>query len=229
MFSLSLRIGWNSVKANRVPMLMLWGLAVSLAVAYYWSPAFAERLAPIKDWQAKDGALAAFATQFVFCGVLPAVFLSVVREIKTDHHLLKCVLQSVWSGCWGIVYHWFYAMQARMFGDGHDLATLLAKTVFDEFVWAPFTSVPLTAIFFLWMGSGFSFARTARTCREGFFCRVMLPTLFSNWAIWIPAVMAVYAFPLDLQIQMSGLASCFWTLVCLQLGKRANGTQNGMN
>ena len=223
------RIGWKSVKANRVPMLVLWTLAASLAVAYYRLPGFAELLAPVKDWQARNGAIAAFATQFVFCGVLPAVFLSVVREIRTDRHLLKCVLQSAWSGCWGIVYLWFYAMQTRMFGDGHDLGTLLAKTAFDEFVWSPFTSVPLTSLFFLWMGSGFSFAKTVRTCREGYFRRVMLPTLFSNWTIWIPAVMAVYAFPLDLQIQMLGLVSCFWTLVCLQLGKRAAGTGKGVD
>ena len=115
-----------------------------------------------------------------------------------------------------------------MFGDGHDLGTLLAKTAFDEFVWSPFTSVPLTSLFFLWMGSGFSFAKTVRTCRDGYFRRVMLPALFSNWAIWIPAVMAVYAFPLDLQIQMLGLVSCFWTLVCLQLGKRANDAEIGV-
>ena len=222
-----MRIGWRSISANRVPMLVLWGFAVSLAVAYYRLPGFAGLLSPVKDWQARNGALAAFTTQFLFCGVLPALFLSVVREIKTDHRFLKCALQSVWSGCWGVVYLWFYALQARMFGDGHDLGTLLAKTAFDEFVWSPFTSVPLTALFFLWMGSGFSLAKTIKTCREGFFIRVVLPTLFSNWAIWIPAVMAVYAFPRDLQIQMLGLVSCFWTLVCLQLGERAGCAENG--
>ena len=32
----------------------------------------------------------------------------------------------------------------------------------------------------------------------------------------------VYAFPLDLQVQMLGLVSCFWTLVCLRLGHVAS-------
>lgn len=218
----SIRIGWNSIKANRVPMLVLWVAVLMLVVAYYQVPEFASLLAPVRSWQSRHGAIAAFATQFVFCGVIPAVFLHTVREIRTENTLLKCLLQSVWSGCWGVVYLWFYSLQARMFGEGHDMATLLAKTAFDEFVWSPFTSVPLTSLFFLWMGSGFSFKRAVRTCREGFFGRVILPTLFSNWAVWIPTVMAVYAFPLDLQIFMLGLASCFWTLVCLQLGKRAH-------
>ena len=216
------RIGWNSIRANRVPMLVLWGAVLLLTVAYYHVPGFAGLLAPVREWQARNGALAAFATQFVFCGVLPALFLHAVREIRTDRALLKCLFQSVWCGCWGIVYLWFYAQQTRMFGHGHDLATLLAKTAFDEFVWTPLTAAPLTSLFFLWMESDFLFRRTAQTCREGYFRRVMLPNLLSNWAIWIPAVMAVYAFPLDLQVQMLGFVSCFWTLVCLQLGKRAH-------
>lgn len=112
-----------------------------------------------------------------------------------------------------------------MFGEGHGISTLLAKTAFDEFVWTPFTSVPLTSLFFLWLGSGFSLERTVQTCRRGFFRRVILPTLFSNWAVWIPTVTAIYAFPLDLQIFMLGLVSCFWMLVCLQLGKRAHGAK----
>ena len=218
----SIRIGWASIKANRVPMLVLWVAALMLVVAYYHVPAFAGLLTPVRIWQSRHGATAAFATQFVFCGVIPAVFLHTVRKIRTDHSLPKCLLQSVWSGCWGVVYFWFYAQQARIFGEGHDIATLLAKTALDEFIWSPLLPVPLTSLFFLWMGSGFSFKRTVRTCREGFFGRVMLPTLFSNWAIWIPAVAAVYAFPLELQIFMLGLVSCFWTLVCLQLGKRAH-------
>ena len=203
-------------------MLVLWGTVLLLTGAYYRVPGFAGLLSPLKDWQVRNGAVAAFATQFVFCGFLPAVFLHAVREIRTDRPLLKCLLQSLWSGCWGVVYLWFYALQTRLFGDGHDFMTILSKTVFDEFVWTPLTAAPLTSMFFLWMGSGFSVRRMARTCREGYFRRVMLPNLFSNWAIWIPAVMAVYAFPLDLQVQMLGFVSCFWTLVCLQLGKRAH-------
>lgn len=220
-------IGIASARANLLPMCVLWLMAVSLAVAYYFAPCVADALEPVRQWQEANGVAAAFATQFVFCGMLPAVFLLTVKGIRTDRPLLKAFLQSVWSGCWGVVYLWFYALQARMFGDGHDFPTLLCKMAFDQFVWTPFTAVPLTATFFLWMGSGFSISRTARTCREGYFKRVVLPNLLANWAVWIPAVMAVYAFPRSLQIQMLGLVSCFWSLICLQLGKRAHGGAEG--
>ena len=224
-----LRIAWASIRANRLPMLVLWVSIVSLAAAYWRMPCLADALEPVRLWQERGGALSAFATQFVFCGMLPALFLHSVREIRTEHPLVKCLLQSVWSGCWGIVYLWFYEVQGKMFGDGHTIATLVCKTAFDQFVWTPLLPVPLTSMFFLWMGSGFSFRQAVRTCRGGYFRRVMLPSLVSNWAVWIPAVAAVYAFPRSLQIFMLGLVSCFWTLVCLQLGKRAAGTGKGVD
>lgn len=220
-----LSIAWNSIKANRLPMLVLWIVVIAISVAYWSLPAFASILEPLRRWQEQNGIAAAFTTQFVFCGVVPAIFLSTVREIKTDRHILKCCLQSVWSGCWGIVYLWFYAMQTKMFGSGHDLATLLCKTAFDEFVWTPLVPVPLTAMFFLWMGSGFSLAQTVKTCREGYFRRSVFPTLLSNWVVWIPAVAAVYAFPQNLQILVMGFVACFWNLVCLQLGRRAHSEE----
>ena len=40
--------------------------------------------------------------------------------------------------------------------------------------------------------------------------------LVANWIVWIPVSVAVYAFPLPLQIQLVGLASSFWMLVALR-------------
>jgi hypothetical protein len=45
--------------------------------------------------------------------------------------------------------------------------------------------------------------------------------LTANWIVWIPVMMAVYAFPLPLQIQLIGFASAVWMLVGLQAGARS--------
>ena len=34
--------------------------------------------------------------------------------------------------------------------------------------------------------------------------------LVSNWTVCLPVTMAVYAFPLPLQIQLAGFAGAFW-------------------
>ena len=85
-----IRIGWESVKANRKPMFVVWAAVIALAVAYWRIPGFAGVLEPVRLWQERNGAAAAFTTQLFFCGVLPALFLATVSEIKTNHYLLKC-------------------------------------------------------------------------------------------------------------------------------------------
>jgi hypothetical protein len=216
----SLRIGWESAKANRLPMVILWTLAAVLSVSYRFAPPVAEMLRPLAEMQAKWGPLAGAANQIFFCGVVPGLFMLLVKSIRPDRALAKFALQTLWSGMWGAVYFWFYALQARMFGAGHEWQTLLAKTAFDQFAWTPLVAVPLNGAFYLWMGSGFSFATLANRLRSGFVRTVVLPNLVSSWCVWIPIVAAVYAFPGELQVQVLGLVCSFWSLMCLEIGRR---------
>ena len=216
----SLRIGWESAKKNRLPMVVLWTLAAILAVSYYLAPPVAEVLRPLAELQTKWGPLAGAANQMFFCGVVPGLFMLAAKSIRPDRALPKFALQTLWSGMWGAVYFWFYALQARMFGAGHEWQTLLAKTVFDQFVWTPLVAVPLNGAFYLWMGSGFSFAALAARLRSGFVRTVVMPNLVSSWCVWIPTVAAVYAFPGELQVQVLGLVCSFWSLMCLEIGRR---------
>ena len=218
------RIGIASVRANAIPMLFLWIFAAALSVSYHFAPCVAAALQPLWRFQCDYGAWAAFANQFFFCGVIPAVFLLTVPSIRTRYPLLKALAQSLWCGAWGVVYLWFYGAQTRLFGTGHDWATLAAKTAFDQFVWSPFVSVPLSSVFFLWLGSDFSRTGLRAKVRTGFVKRIVLPNLISSWCVWIPAVSAVYALPLPLQVQTLGLVGSFWALMCLQIGKRVSAS-----
>jgi len=70
-------------------------------------------------------------------------------------------------------------------------------------------------------GSGATFRSGARVEWPRLFYRdLVAPNLVSNGCVWIPVSMAVFAFPLPLQIQVSGFAAAFWTLMCLQIGVR---------
>ena len=218
-----LRIGWMSAKANRLPAAVLWGVALAMVLAYYNVPWFTSVLEPLRRFQVNYGVVAAIVNQVFFCGLVPCAFMLTVVEIRTGHPILKAVLQSFWCGMWGVVYVGLYGLQCRMFGTGHDFVTLLEKTAFDQFVWSPLVPVPLSAVFFLWMGNDFSISLTRARCRNGFIMRVWLPNMVSSWCVWIPVGFAIYAFPVDLQVQILGLVSSFWALMCLQLGKRVSG------
>ena len=217
--SVSFRLGWGSVRANAVPMVALWLMSVGMVTGYYLLPEARTVFDRLGRFQRDYGIWAGFVSQFVFCGVIPCAFRLLVADVRTEHPVLKSFLQSLWCGCWGIVYVGFYGLQARLFGSGSDFATLAAKTAFDQFVWSPFLPVPCTAFFCLWMENGFSVRTAARKFRDDFVRRVWLANLLPNWCIWIPAVLAIYAFPTVLQVQILGLVGSFWALVSLRLAR----------
>ena len=210
----------ESAVANAVPALVLWTFAAGLAAAYRLSPAVVSFLGPVAQWQERNGFASAFVSQFVFCGLVPCVFLLAVKSIATNRPVVKSLVQSLWCGIMGMACWWFYGVQAWLFGTGCDIATLLAKTVFDQFVWTAFFVSPLGSAFFVWLGCDFSVAATICTFRQGFVRRVVMPNLIANWFVWIPVVAAIYAFPRPLQIHILSLVASFWVLLCLQIGCR---------
>ena len=74
----ALSVGLRSVRANAVPMAVLWAIAVALVLAYHAIPAVAAALEPISRWQTAGGWGAAFLNRVVFCGLLPGVFMVTV-------------------------------------------------------------------------------------------------------------------------------------------------------
>ena len=214
------RIGLSAAKANVLPMTVLWTVAAALVLGYYLVPGVSGLLQPVAEWQVAWGVWAAIANQLFFSVAIPTAFVLTVKRIKTERPFAKMACQTLWAASCAVVYVWFYGFQCRMFGTGHDLSTLFAKTAFDQFVWTPIVMAPLSSIFFLWLGCGFSFSATFVACRGRFVRKVVLPNLLSNWCVWLPVMFAIYAFPRNLQVQVLGLVGSFWTLLQLQIGKR---------
>lgn len=220
------RVGYRAIKANALPMLVLWILAAATVVAYYASPAFAATLEPLRRFQVENGWLAAFANRMFFCGILPGVFLVAVRSIRPRRPCLTVAFQTLWCGVWGIACDFFYRFQCVLFGSGLDFQTLLLKTCVNQFVWTVFIIAPVNAAFFFWLGRDCSVKRMRKDWPPHFLRDVYAPNLLSNWCVWIPVFFAIYAFPLPLQVQLSGIVGCFWSLVCLRVGA-FSGLQRG--
>ena len=68
------RIGWETLKANAVPMVVLWTMAGSLVVGYYCLPGMRAVLDVLGRSQKSYGVWAGFVSQLFFCGVIPCVF-----------------------------------------------------------------------------------------------------------------------------------------------------------
>ena len=216
-----LKIGWESAKANAVPMVILWAVAACLIVGYYCVPGVADGFKPLARWQRESGWSAAFLNLFVFCGVIPGVFIWSIRELRPKYPFATLLVQSIWCGAWGVANNEVYAALSRWFGSGTDIGTLLLKTAVDQFVWTVFVIAPLDAVFFFWLGRDFSLARVRAEWPRSFVHGVVLPNLLANWIVWITVLCVIYAFPLPLQIQLAGIVGSIWTLLCLQIGRRS--------
>ena len=218
----AIRIGWASVRACWLPMVVLWILSMVTVAAYYTCPGFAALLEPLRHWQVESGCLESFLSRFFFCGVLPGVFLVTVKAIRPKYAYWSALAQGLWGGVGGIVYDFIYRGQSWLFGDGTDGQTLLFKMLVDQFVITVVYTAPVNACVYFWFSRDFSFRRFKAEFPRPFLTRALLPNLVTNWCVWIPVVTAIYAFPQQLQIQVSGFACAFWTLACLQISSRSH-------
>ena len=94
----SLGIALKSIRANLVPMAVLWLLAALTVWGYYRLPPFAAILEPLAKWQHETGWPAAVVNRTVFCGLLPGAFLLTVCSIRPRHPWRTVVANCLWMG-----------------------------------------------------------------------------------------------------------------------------------
>ena len=125
----------------------------------------------------------------------------------------------------GVEVDLFYTLQNHLFGNGHDPATIIAKTFVDQFIYVTLWAAPSLSLVFLWKEQGFSLARSRRRLTREFFLLRIPTVIISNWFIWIPAVSMIYLMPPSLQIPMFILALCFFVLLLAFLSKEGRATE----
>lgn len=216
----AIRIGLASARANVVPMVVLWAMAGALVVGYYFVPGIERGLEPVRQWQTDCGWVAAFLNRFVFCGILPGVFMLTMKTLSVPRPGLAIAAQTLWSGICGIVSGWMFELHALWFGTGTDFGTLCVKTAMQQFVWTPFFFAPVGALVYFWIGRDFSWGRCKTDYSQNFWWKTVLPNLFANWVVWFPCSMLVHMFPTALQIQLTGFVNAYFCLVLLWIGRR---------
>lgn len=210
-----------SVRANFVPMVVLWMLAAAFLALYYWVPGGSTLFGPLVTWQTQGGCLAAFLNRVLFLAVLPGVFLVSVKSIRPPRPHLTIVAYALWGGAWGVFDDVFFTFLAECFGHGTDLGTLILKTLVGQLVGTILVGLVPGTLFFRWVAADFSIRRVRAEWPRRFFSDACLSLLLANWIVWIPVNVCTFAFPLPLQIQLVGLAGSFWMLVGLQAGRAA--------
>ncbi|EDY81903.1 hypothetical protein VDG1235_1523 [Verrucomicrobiia bacterium DG1235] len=214
------RLCWDGVRANFLPGLVLQVIACVIVGVYYLMPEFRFAYDWVGEVKVEYGYLYSALTTAVYGGLIPFLYLWAVGHVKRGEVLavgLFFVLFWMWKG---MEVDLLYRVQAMMFGDGNDFGTVSKKVSFDQLVYCPLWSAPVTALFYRWKDCGFSWMRFKATVDRKLFFVEIPSVLVSIWIVWIPGTAFIYSMPPALQLPLFTLVLCFFVLLVSVLGKK---------
>lgn len=200
-----------AVKANLLPGMVLWAALGLFLLAYALSPVVQDSMAAWVSIKAHGGLAFAFGSFVTFAVLLPEALDQLVLR-KKGTGLAELLYAVVVFGSLGVTVDLFYGLQAVWFGEGSDWATILKKTVVDQFVFAPVTQFIVLALF-QWRDNRFEARTWAHVWTAEFWVQQFLPVQIALWCVWIPSIMAVYFMPTTLQFPVMSVILTFWMLI----------------
>jgi hypothetical protein len=196
------------------PFLLIQGAAVLLVIAYRASASV--RAACDAAAAAKTHGGLPFAA---LTGVLAGGWLPELAKLIADPEARRArgrgvtlMFNTVFFAVNGIVVDLLYRLEAVLFGREGTLGTVVAKVLFDQFVFSP-AWLFVIVVLYAWKKQDFSFRQTRPLLRDRFYRRRVLPLLLPNWCFWIPMVSIIYALPSALQFLLFLLVFAAWSLI----------------
>lgn len=211
--STALQKGKQAAWRNRWPGAALWLFGVAIVAGYFSFAPVRSGLEAIGDYKVRFGLAFSIVSTAIFGGLLP-----VVLRMFTDRKSQK----AFWGILVGNVTFWalkgaeidlFYRLQAWMFGDDNSVTTIACKVFVDMVVYAPLVGLLNCVLFYFWQDNDYSIKKTRIALGTNWYVRKVLPALISNWCVWLPSAILIYALPLALQLPVQNLILCFWVLV----------------
>ena len=216
MFATSLA----TAKANLRPGVLLWIVGCVVVGAFYFLEPARPIFDAVGDAKLRYGYWFSLVSTATFAGLVPWSLQFLQRGRKPDYSLARLVFLLVLWAEKGVEVDLFYRVQSWLFGDDVSALTVVAKVLVDQLVYAPLLGLLTVVLAMAWADAGYSLRRLRRRLSGGGFCRLYLPALLSNNAVWIPGVSLIYILPLQLQVPMQNLVACFWALVLMSMSDR---------
>ncbi|MEM9252704.1 MAG: hypothetical protein AAGB29_10180 [Planctomycetota bacterium] len=207
--------GWRALRANALPGLILWGVAVAVVAGYYLVDPVTDaldRLGAVKD---HHGFAYSAVSTALFAGVIPWV----VTRLRSGPHgqgrLIAGLFIVLFWAEKGLEVDLFYRFQSWLFGHGTSVGTIVGKVLFDMLVYMPIWAVPSTIAGYRMERYNWHLGRWWRSLTGRWVAYEVLPIIIANWAVWVPAIVGIYLLPSPLQLPMQNLVLCLWALMLL--------------
>jgi hypothetical protein len=73
------------------------------------------------------------------------------------------------------------------------------KILVDQLVFAPLFALPLVVVWFAWQKNSYRWGRTRAALTPSVFFQRLIPLYLPNLFFWVPALIALYSLPTELQ------------------------------
>jgi hypothetical protein len=220
-----LKIGWEAVKANAKPALIIQAVMLALAVAYYASLATADALGDLAQFKNAYGLAFVVVASVVAGAIIPEVFLILFFQRGRPHlgNLRNLAFTIPVWGFDGSLVDLLYRAEAHWLGDVATLPVVLGKISIDQLGYNVFFAAPFGVLTYEWKNNGISLRPVRDLFTWQHYRDKILPTLVATWAVWIPLMAIIYSLPLALQFPLFGLALSFWVLLLTYMTNRFAG------
>jgi hypothetical protein len=212
-FATALHKGKQAAWQNRWPGAALWLFGVLVVGSYLTFKPARDILESVGEYKSRFGLLFSVVSTAIFGGLLPGILRWLTTERFSKGSVGILVGNVIFWAVKGAEIDLFYRLQAWMFGNDNGVATIVPKVLVDMLVYAPLVGLLNCVLFYIWQDNGYSLSKTKKALGSGWYVRKVLPALISNWAVWLPAAIVIYALPLALQLPVQNLILCFWVLV----------------
>jgi len=217
----AVREGMIAARRNAWPALLLMIAGSLLVAAYYNNPGVRLALENVVQLREKMGLVYPMLSTAFFGGLLPVIMRRFHLGIKEA--LSGVVFYLLFWAEKGIEIDLFYRLQDWMWGPDNDWQTLLAKMCFDQFVYSVLIAAPTMTLAYLWKDAGFKVGGVRVALSEKSLLARILTVQLSGWAVWIPGVLIIYAFPQPLQLPLNNLILTLWVMLLILLTRAKTG------
>lgn len=207
----------KSIKVNLVPGLILQTFAIALVVLYYNFDPVKNFCNDIANLKTKYGYFFSAVSTALFGGFLPWLYMVYRGDIKKELCLSHGLFFFLFWFYKGMEVDFLYRMQAVMFGEGTDFATISKKVAFDQFVYNLFYACASITICYMWKDNHFSFKETKKKINKETLTITLPSVIVSTWIVWLPTTAIVYSLPAALQVPLFNIVLCFFVLMIATL------------
>ena len=219
------KAGLRGARANLLPGLVLQVTALIVVLAYYHHSSTRAAFEQLAAFRAHAGLAFGLASTGFFGGLLPFLYLRFMAGSNCQYGWRQGLLLTAFWGYKGLEVELWYRLLAQVVGAGHDITTIVIKSLLDQAVYCPLLAIPLTVVVYQWIAPGIRWHAVAADFRKpGWYARSVLPTLLANVGVWLPAVVIIYSLPTPLQLPLQNLVLVFFTLLLAHLNARVTRT-----